>query len=174
MLGNGRHGGQYRRSGVVEGEQDELLQVLPLVLEGTHLGPVRAAVAVRDVHNCTECVSAPVRLRCAQWPLTPQNQIVSSLRTPQRIGRASGPVRGPIGTPGRAGRRMHSSSTDGALGTAIRPRPCNALLTSRRVSLHNSCPCDFAFECPLQGKEISEQNNLCFFIKEPYMRLFVL
>ena len=32
----GRGGGRYRRSGVVEGEQDELLQVLPFVFEGPH------------------------------------------------------------------------------------------------------------------------------------------
>lgn len=39
MVVGGRPGGPYRRSGVVESEQDKLLQVLPLVFEGPHFGP---------------------------------------------------------------------------------------------------------------------------------------
>jgi hypothetical protein len=95
-----------------------------------------AAVAVRAVHNCAQCVSAPVRLRWAQWPLSP-SRIKSSLGLnpyPPRDWGEQVVRRGPIGTPGRAARRMHFASTEGTCGAAI-PAPALQRPPHRGVSV---------------------------------------
>jgi hypothetical protein len=126
MAGNGRHGREYRRSGVVEGEQDELLQVLPFVFEGPHLGPHARSCRRRPGRPQLRIVcvnTGPSALGAvASKPL--QNQIVTRPQPvpPPRDWGELLARRGPIGTPGRAARRMHFSSTEGARGAAI-PAP---------------------------------------------------
>jgi len=130
-----------------------------LYLKDPILGPTRgAAVAVRDVHNCAQCVSAPVRLRWAQWPLNP-SRIKSSLGLnpypPPRLGRASGPAR-----PNRHARprsaphalcihRGHLRCRDPGPGPSTPSSPRGLRTPTRAPEFSRVSPC----ACPKQGNE---------------------
>ena len=154
MAGNGRRRGQYRRSGVVEGEQDELLQVLPFVFERPHLGS--------HARSCRRRLGRPqLRTVCVRtgpsalgaWPLTP-SRIKSSRPQPYpppdwgeilaRRGQSARPAAQ------RAACILHPPRASAVLNPG--PRHFNALLTLRGslTRVRRDFPCTVLNTCPAE------------------------